>query len=66
MRPHVVVVIKCLNLPRSARIVARTSPSIYRSEQDDTMDTESSENAYVSLFQDRDKQLGYSKFRSSH
>ena len=57
MRPHVVVVIKCLNLRRSARIVAWTSLSVYRSEQDDTMDTVSSENAYVSLFQDTTNNL---------
>ena len=46
------VAIKCMNLRRSARILARTSPSIERSEQDGTMDTVSSGTAGVPCSQD--------------
>jgi hypothetical protein len=46
MRP---VVINCMNWQRSTRILARTSPSIKRSEQDGTMDTVSSGTAKKSL-----------------
>jgi len=46
------VAIKCMNLRRSARILAQTSPSIKRSEQDGTMDTVSSGTAGVPSSQD--------------
>jgi len=46
------VAIKCMNLRRSARILARTSPSIKRSEQDGTTDTMSSGTAGVPSSQD--------------
>jgi hypothetical protein len=49
MRP---VAINCMNWQRSARILARTSPSIERSEQDSTMETVSSGTACVSFSQD--------------
>jgi hypothetical protein len=49
MRP---VAINCMNWQRSTRILARTSPSIKRSEQDGTMDTVSSGTAGVSFSQD--------------
>ena len=46
------VAIKCMNLRRSARILARTSPSIKRSVQDGTVDTVSSGTAGVPFSQD--------------
>jgi hypothetical protein len=46
------VAIKCMNLRRSARILALTSPSIERSEQDGTMDMVSSGTAGVLFSQD--------------
>ena len=46
------VAIKCMNLRRSARTLARTSPRINRSEQDETMDTVSSGTAGVLFSQD--------------
>jgi hypothetical protein len=49
MRP---VAINCMNWQRSARILARTSPSIKRSEQDSTMETVSSGTACVSFSKD--------------
>ena len=44
------VAIKCMNLRKSARILARTSPSIKRSEWDGTMNTVSSGTACVFSF----------------
>jgi hypothetical protein len=46
------VAIKCMNLRRSARILALTSASIKMSEQDGTMDTVSSGTAGVPFSQD--------------
>ena len=46
------VAIKCMDLRRSARTLARTSPRINRSEQDGTMDTVSSGTTGVLFSQD--------------
>ena len=46
---------KCMNIRRSARILARTSPNIERYVEDGTMDTVSSGTAGVPLSQDTTK-----------
>jgi hypothetical protein len=49
---------KCMNIRRSARILARTSPNIERYVEDGTMDTVSSGTACVPFSQDTTNNSG--------